>query len=66
MRERILVIEDEEAIRSILRELLVDAGYDVDEAEDGVIGVENSGPVTTRLCCWTLCCPSWTDGLFAP
>ena len=40
MRERILVIEDEEAIRSILRELLVDAGYDVDEAEDGVIGVE--------------------------
>ena len=40
MRERILVIEDEEAIRSILRELLVDTGYDVDEAEDGVIGVE--------------------------
>ena len=35
MRERILIIEDEEAIRSILRELLLDAGYEVEEAADG-------------------------------
>ena len=39
MRERILIIEDEEAIRSILRELLLDAGYEVEEAADGSEGI---------------------------
>ena len=39
MRERILIIEDEEAIRSILRELLLDAGYEVEEATDGPEGI---------------------------
>ena len=39
MRERILIIEDEEAIRSILRELLLDAGYEVEEAADGPEGI---------------------------
>ena len=39
MREKILIIEDEEAIRSILRELLLDAGYEVEEAADGPEGI---------------------------
>ena len=39
MSERILIIEDEEAIRSILRELLLDAGYEVEEAADGPEGI---------------------------
>ena len=39
MRERILIMEDEEAIRSILRELLLDAGYEVEEAADGPEGI---------------------------
>lgn len=39
MKEHILIMEDEEAIQSILRELLQDAGYHVDVASDGVEGL---------------------------
>ncbi len=38
--DKILIIEDEPAIRDILRELLKDAGYEVEEAADGLEGVE--------------------------
>jgi CheY-like chemotaxis protein len=37
---RILVVDDEEAIRLVLREALEHAGYEVVEAEDGVAGIE--------------------------
>lgn len=40
MAERVLIVEDEAAIREILSELLRDAGYEVDEAADGLEGVE--------------------------
>lgn len=40
MKEHILIIEDETAIAQILKELLLDAGYLVDIAEDGEAGVE--------------------------
>ncbi len=42
---RVLVVDDEEAIRSVLRMMLTQAGYDVAEAEDGGKAVEvlNSG-----------------------
>lgn len=42
---RVLVVDDEEAIRSVLRMMLTQAGYDVEEAEDGGKAVEvlNSG-----------------------
>ena len=39
MKERILIIEDETAIQTILAELLTDAGYDVEAAGDGVEGI---------------------------
>lgn len=39
MRESILIIEDEPEIRSILIELLTDAGYYVDTASDGLEGI---------------------------
>lgn len=38
--DKILIIEDEPAIRDILRELLTDAGYELEEAADGLEGVE--------------------------
>ena len=38
--DKILIIEDEPAIRDILRELLTAAGYEVEEAADGLEGVE--------------------------
>lgn len=42
---RILVVDDEDSIRSVLRMMLTQAGYDVEEADDGGKAVEvlNSG-----------------------
>lgn len=39
MKEHILIIEDESAIQSILTELLTDAGYIVETANDGLEGI---------------------------
>lgn len=39
MNERILIVEDEVAIQSILSELLTDAGYIVETAGDGLEGI---------------------------
>ena len=39
MTKNILIIEDEDDIRSVYSEILKDAGYDVSEAADGVNGL---------------------------
>jgi len=39
MSKRILVVEDQEDLRAILRDLLVGSGYEVIEAVDGQAGV---------------------------
>ena len=41
-RPRILVVDDDEDIRLLLRELLERAGYTVDEAPDGRTALRNS------------------------
>lgn len=38
MKEHILIIEDEKAIQSVLYELLIEAGYKVSLAGDGLRG----------------------------
>jgi len=38
--ERILVIDDEEIIRSLLKDTLTDAGYQVETVATGVEGLE--------------------------
>ena len=40
---RILVVDDERAIRNSLKEILSDEGYDVDLAEDGAQGIDALG-----------------------
>ena len=40
MSQKILIVEDEPSIQSVLKELLLDAGYQVATAGDGVAGVE--------------------------
>jgi DNA-binding response OmpR family regulator len=40
-RARILVVDDDDDIRGLLRELLVRAGYDVVEAADGLAGLRS-------------------------
>lgn len=37
---RILVIEDDEIVRGVIRRVLKAKGYEVEEAEDGKVGVE--------------------------
>ena len=37
---KILIIDDERSIRNSLKEILMDEGYDVDVAENGIQGVE--------------------------
>ena len=37
---KILIIDDERSIRNSLKEILVDEGYDVDVAENGVQGCQ--------------------------
>lgn len=37
---RILVIDDEERVRTIIRKILVGAGHEVVEAEDGAVGTQ--------------------------
>ena len=44
MPKKILVIEDEESIRNIIRVFLEDAGYTVFVAGDGLEGVKKSRP----------------------
>jgi len=39
MSKRILIVDDQEDLRSVLRDLLIGSGYTVVEAEDGEIGV---------------------------
>lgn len=39
LKEYILIVEDETEIQSILKELLLDAGYQVDTADDGLEGI---------------------------
>ena len=57
----VLVIEDDEVTRKLARRMLVEAGYEVEEAVDGVEGLrlsDNSrptwfSPIST--------CPAWMD-----
>ena len=37
---KVLIIDDERAIRNSLGEILSDEGYEVDTAEDGLVGIQ--------------------------
>ena len=38
---KILVVDDERAIRNSLKEILADEGYEVEVAEDGAAGIDS-------------------------
>ena len=42
MTKRILVVEDQEDLRGILRDLLTSSGYEMLEAADGQAGVDKA------------------------
>lgn len=51
MKQRILIIEDETAIQSILSELLIDAGYEIVVANDGLEGITKFREESFHLFC---------------
>ena len=61
MSKRILVVEDQEDNRQILRDLLGSAGYQMTEAWDGEAGVSalRKSSIPT-LFSWTSSCRIWT------
>ena len=61
MKRKILVLEDEENIRSFLVLNLKRSGYEVIEAETGEMALEKYHEIRiSRLRCWMLCCPAST------
>ena len=52
-RLRVLVVDDDEDIRLLLRELLERAGYAVDEAEDGRAALRTPVRNAPRSSSWT-------------
>jgi len=64
MKQRILVVEDQEDNRRIMRDLLVSAGYDVIEAVSGAEGVEKAATEKPDLILMDLQLPV-IDGLEA-
>jgi CheY-like chemotaxis protein len=46
---RVLVIEDDEVTRTLARRMLVEAGYEVEEAVDGVEGLRLFGQLSPDL-----------------
>ena len=49
MSKRILVVEDQEDNRRILRDLLTSVGYQIMEAEDGARGVTAAESTSSRI-----------------
>lgn len=64
MKQRILVVEDQEDNRRIMRDLLASAGYHVIEAVSGVEGVEKAASEKPDLILMDLQLPT-IDGLEA-
>ena len=58
MTKRILVVEDQEDNRIILRRLLSNAGYDLIEAVNGEDGVDLALSSVRTSSSWTFNCPS--------
>src|SRR4051812_29624167 len=57
---RVLVVDDEPAIRRFLRAGLASQGYVVSELEDGLPAVDIARRKGTDLSCWTLGCRTST------
>ena len=61
MSKRILVVEDQEDLRAILRDFLSASGYTVIEAVDGAEGVAPRRPPNAPISCsWTSSSPCAT------
>jgi DNA-binding response OmpR family regulator len=62
MSNKILLIEDEHAVRGLYAELLANAGYEVDQAPDGDVGFDKIKNTSWDLLLLDIMLPG-TDGL---
>ena len=62
LMKRVLVIDDDESLRGTIREILEEAGYEVDEAKDGREGVNRYQAVLPDLVLTDIVMPE-QDGL---
>ncbi len=65
MKERILIIEDDDQILKILRRSLVYEGYQVDTAVDGEEGLNCCGTINLPWSSWIGCSRGWMDWKYA-
>jgi len=56
MSKRILVVDDQEDLRGVLRDLLAGSGYTVIEAADGEAGVTKANPTAPTSSSWISRC----------
>ena len=65
-KARIVVVEDEPAIRRGVVDALRLTGYDVTEAADGAAGLRRPRPAASTSSCSTCCCRSRTASRSSP
>jgi CheY-like chemotaxis protein len=56
---KILVVDDEKAIRNALRDILEHEKHTVDEAEDGSSALDKAKKASSIWCSATSRCPRW-------
>jgi two-component system nitrogen regulation response regulator NtrX len=61
--DRILIVDDDRNLRRMLRSLLADDGYDVDEAESGEHGLQRAAAAEPDVILLDLLMPPGPDGL---
>ena len=60
MQSKILIVDDEPGIRSLIMAYLQKEGYDVKEAADGPSAIEYLRKHSNRTwSSWISCCPAW-------
>ena len=57
-RRRILIVDDDRALRHVLAALLTGAGHVVEQAGDGPDASPASTPAGSTSCCSTSTCPA--------
>lgn len=58
--QRILIVDDEPAVREALQRSLAFEGYDTEVAVDGADALEKAARTSRTWSSWTSRCPGWT------
>jgi DNA-binding NtrC family response regulator len=62
---RVLIVEDDPQVRSLLTEYVRDLGLETDEAGDGVEALARARRITRLSCCLMSRCRTWAERNFS-